>query len=82
MSGPVICGAESTIVHVALARPIVGALICVGLGVGGMYSLTGSPDRFGGCGEPGGDLYQVTEVVEGSEYVCAVPVESPVALEK
>ncbi len=75
MSSPVLCGAEATVVHVAMHRPIVGALICVALGVGG-YSMTGTPDRFGGCGETGGELMRVVEIAD-AQNVCAVSEEAP-----
>ena len=82
MSSPVLCGAESTVIHTVLARPIVGALICVaGVTAGGM-SMTGDPDSFGGCGVTGGDLYRITEVTPQPSTVCAVPEEPPVAVSK
>ncbi len=82
MSAPVLCGAESTVIHTMIARPVVGALICAGLTVGGL-SMTGTPDSFGGCGETGGDLYKVVEVLEQTpDDVCAVPVTPPVAVSK
>ncbi len=82
MTSPVLCGADSTIVQTMFARPIVGALICAaGLTAGGL-SMTGPTDSFGGCGEPGGDLYRVTEVLEGQAAVCVVPEVPPVAVSK
>lgn len=81
MSSPVLCGAESTVVHTVLARPIVGALICVGVSVWGV-SMTGDPDSFGGCGVTGGDLYRITEVTPQSSTVCAIPEEPPIAVSK
>ncbi len=80
MSGPVLCGAESTVVHAAMQRPIVGALICVGIAAGGL-SMVGEPDAFGGCGETGGELHRVIALTEEPELVCAVPEEAPVQKE-
>ena len=83
MSMSPICGAESTVVHVAAARPIVGALLCAALGAGGVYQMTGPTDSFGGCGETGGEMFLVIEVLsEQPDYVCAVPEEPPVAISK
>lgn len=80
MSMTPVCGAESTVVHVAIQRPIVGALICAALATGG-YSMTGSPDAFGGCGETGGELHRVYELTDDPQKVCARPEEAPVQKE-
>jgi len=81
MSSPVMCGAEGSVIHTALARPIVGALICATLAGGGLL-MKGSADQFGGCGEVGGDLYQVTETYSEVNAVCAVPKEPPTVYKK
>ena len=76
-----VCGAESTIVHVATQRPALGVLICAALAAGGYSQMTGTPDAFGGCGEPGGELHRVIELTEDPALVCAVPEEAPVQKE-
>lgn len=81
MTTPVLCGAESTLVHTALHRPLVGALICVALAAGG-YTMIGGADQFGGCGEVGGELYAVTNHTPDQTKVCAVKTEPPVPLVK
>lgn len=77
MTTPVACGAESTIIHTVVHRPIIGALICAVLAVGG-YSMTGDADSFGGCGEVGGDLFQVVQQPANQNLVCGVPMVPPV----
>lgn len=76
MTLPVVCGAESTVIHTVLGRPIVGALMCVGLAAGG-YRVLGPADQFGGCGTVGGQLMQITEVVD-NQTACAIPREDVV----
>lgn len=69
-------------VHVGLARPVVGALICAAF-IGGGMSMTGTPDAFGGCGEPGGELHRVVELnPDDPQSVCAVLETPPVAVSK
>lgn len=80
MSMSVICDPVGTIVHVGARVPLLGALMCVGVVAGGL-SMTGPPDDFGGCGETGGNLMQVVQVIPETELVCAVPVEPPVQKE-
>jgi hypothetical protein len=79
-----ICGAESTIVHALLGRPILGAgaLICAAV-IGGTLSMTGTPDQFGGCGEVGGELHRVVDLADTTPVAyCAVSEQPPVAVSK
>jgi hypothetical protein len=84
MSMSSVCGAESTVVHALLGRPILGpgALLCAAA-VGGVLQMTGVPDQFGGCGEVGGDLYRVIESSPSTTLAyCVVPEEPAVAVSK
>ena len=76
MTLPVVCGAESTVVHTIFARPIVGALICVGMAAGGARMISPA-DQFGGCGTVGGQLMEVVQVTP-SNTACAIPREDVV----
>lgn len=82
MSQGTTCDPASALVHLGMSRPIVGALMCVALAAGGVMTFTGEPDKFGGCGETGGDLVRVIEITPDQDLACVLPEKAPVQKEK
>lgn len=68
MSSASACGAGSTILHLAVGRPLIGALVCLGLGGSAAYTMKGS--AISDCVNAGGHPYVVTEVLQ-KDRVCA-----------